>query len=292
MFLVDTLTTFSGERYDFILTTNKNRHNYWIRFRGLINCAHHQAFQLGVLHYKGSPKDQLPKGPLPTYENSTPRKQILNPFNIGEETRGPIIASEMRSLSPIEPQLLQEPDYKFYLDMDLNNVSNPAYNLYPSYGFHQVAKNMRTTTPQINNIAFEFPERPLITDPDQETCNATTMQGKNCSVDFCHCTHVIQLELNKSVELVLIDNGWTTDAGHPFHLHGMSFRVLTLRKLGTWTTKQTVIDLDNQGLIKRNFDHPPIKDTIIVPDGGYVVVRFIANNPGKKRIRGIKNYLL
>lgn len=26
--------------------------------------------------------------------------------------------------------------------------------------------------------------------------------------------------------------------------------------------------------------HPPVKDTIIVPSGGYVVIRFKANNPG------------
>jgi L-ascorbate oxidase len=38
--------------------------------------------------------------------------------------------------------------------------------------------------------------------------------------------------------------------------------------------------LDNRGLLKRNFDRPPIKDTINVPTGGYSVIRFIADNPG------------
>ena len=39
-------------------------------------------------------------------------------------------------------------------------------------------------------------------------------------------------------------------------------------------------DLDNQGLLQRNFDHPPLKDTVTVPVGGYTIIRFIADNPG------------
>lgn len=33
--------------------------------------------------------------------------------------------------------------------------------------------------------------------------------------------------------------------------------------------------------MERNFEDPPIKDTVTVPDGGYTVIRFIADNPGK-----------
>src|SRR5689334_12059935 len=29
-----------------------------------------------------------------------------------------------------------------------------------------------------------------------------------------------------------------------------------------------------------NLDNPPEKDTVTVPVGGYVVIRFVANNPG------------
>ena len=39
-------------------------------------------------------------------------------------------------------------------------------------------------------------------------------------------------------------------------------------------------ELDNKGLLKRNFDRPPLKDTVTVPAGGYTVIRFHANNPG------------
>jgi L-ascorbate oxidase len=40
------------------------------------------------------------------------------------------------------------------------------------------------------------------------------------------------------------------------------------------------MEMDKNGLLKRNFDRPPIKDTVTVPNGGYTIVRFYADNPG------------
>ena len=45
-------------------------------------------------------------------------------------------------------------------------------------------------------------------------------------------------------------------------------------------TKATVQDLNEAGKIKRNLKDPPLKDTITVPDAGFTVVRFLADNPG------------
>ena len=38
--------------------------------------------------------------------------------------------------------------------------------------------------------------------------------------------------------------------------------------------------MDKRGEIKRNLINPPIKDTVVVPDGGFTVIRFLADNPG------------
>lgn len=38
--------------------------------------------------------------------------------------------------------------------------------------------------------------------------------------------------------------------------------------------------LDDAGLMKRRLHGAPIKDTVTVPDGGYTIIRFVANNPG------------
>ena len=49
------------------------------------------------------------------------------------------------------------------------------------------------------------------------------------------------------VEFVLVDEGVTFDASHPMHLHGHSFRVVALEKLGKSTSVQEVIERDRAG---------------------------------------------
>lgn len=83
------------------------------------------------------------------------------------------------------------------------------------------------------------------------------------------------------VELFLVDTGFAFDANHPFHLHGHSFRVVSIEKVGSNVTLAEVKRRDEAGLIHRNLENAPFKDTVTVPDGGYTILRFHATNPGK-----------
>ena len=56
--------------------------------------------------------------------------------------------------------------------------------------------------------------------------------------------------------------------------------MIFLIKIGNWITKQKVIDLNESGKIKRNLINPPMKDTVSVPDAGFTLIRFLADNPG------------
>lgn len=40
------------------------------------------------------------------------------------------------------------------------------------------------------------------------------------------------------------------------------------------------MDLDAAGGITRKLQDAPLKDTVLVPNGGYTVIRFTADNPG------------
>ncbi len=40
------------------------------------------------------------------------------------------------------------------------------------------------------------------------------------------------------------------------------------------------MQLDTDGLISRNLETPVAKDTVTIPNGGYTVIRFKADNPG------------
>ncbi|KAL1123235.1 hypothetical protein AAG570_002322 [Ranatra chinensis] len=63
-------------------------------------------------------------------------------------------------------------------------------------------------------------------------------------------------------------------------MHGSSFRVVAMDRLGNSTTVEEVEELDRAGRIHRNLVDPPVKDTVTVPDGGYTIIRFWAANPG------------
>jgi len=77
---------------------------------------------------------------------------------------------------------------------------------------------------------------------------------------------------------------------HPFHLHGYSFNVIGMGRSPDKNVKKInlkhALDLDRRGLLDRHFNLPPNKDTIAVPNNGYVVFRFRADNPGKVFVTG------
>nr|CAI5866425.1 unnamed protein product [Callosobruchus analis] len=70
---------------------------------------------------------------------------------------------------------------------------------------------------------------------------------------------------------------------HPFHLHGYSFHVVGIGRSPDQNVKKInlkhALDLDRKGLLHRQFKLPPLKDTIAVPNNGYVIFRFRADNP-------------
>lgn len=73
---------------------------------------------------------------------------------------------------------------------------------------------------------------------------------------------------------------------HPFHLHGYKFTVL---KIGPQRSQNyTINDIhsilnDHKKVLSTTgySRHLPMKDTVIIPTAGYVILRFIADNPGR-----------
>ena len=47
---------------------------------------------------------------------------------------------------------------------------------------------------------------------------------------------------------------------------------------GNWISRKTVEDMNNKGEILKNLVNPPLKDNVAVPDAGFTVVRFVADN--------------
>lgn len=134
--------------------------------------------------------------------------------------------------------------------------------------------------------------------------DVSTKCGDNCGSDkICECTYSVTLEKDQVYQFVLSNVGKGRGWSHPVHLHGHSFYVLKMG-FGIYNESSGLLidqtrDINcndkksfcneekwydpfwNDGNYPTlNLDKPPQKDTIVVPSGGYVVIRFKADNPG------------
>ncbi|CAG9772969.1 unnamed protein product [Ceutorhynchus assimilis] len=316
----ESLVTYAGERFDFVLTADQPKNLYWIRFRGLMDCDErfNKAHQSAVLEYKGfdnqdedyqnrisqndvtdgfaatnskflndivyMQEETLPQN-KPDWDNSYRTGKQINSLNKGTEAnQSHITMPELSALQKWDHSLKFRPDYQIFLAYDFYKLDNKHFHR-PGYEFYNVTSSEnQLLTPQLNHISMEMPSFPLLSQrdeiPDDMFCNENTIKGRDCADTYCECPHAYQIPLNAVVELIIIDEGFTYDANHPLHLHGYAFRVVAMEKVGDNVTVAQVKQRDRKGQIKRNLFDPPVKDTVNVPDGGYTVVRFHATNPG------------
>lgn len=108
----------------------------------------------------------------------------------------------------------------------------------------------------------DFPANPPT--PFNYTGNVTTPGTTNG-------TRVYRLPYNATVQLVLQDTAIIAAENHPFHLHGYNFFVVG-KGVGNYDPKK-----DPK---KFNLVDPVERNTIGVPTGGWVAMRFRADNPG------------
>lgn len=108
-----------------------------------------------------------------------------------------------------------------------------------------------------------FPTRPLV------PFNYTGTPPNNTIVS--NGTKVVVLPFNASVELVMQDTSILGAESHPLHLHGFNFFVVG-RGFGNFDPSKDPA--------KFNLVDPVERNTIGVPSGGWVAIRFLADNPG------------
>ncbi|KAI4373501.1 hypothetical protein MLD38_011620 [Melastoma candidum] len=137
----------------------------------------------------------------------------------------------------------------------------------------------------INNISFTMPTTALlqahytgqsngVADPNfpsypKPTFNFTGTPPNNTMV--MNGTKVVVLEYNTSVELVLQDTSILGAESHPLHLHGINFYVVG-QGFGNFDPS------NDPG--RYNLVDPVERNTVGVPSGGWVAIRFRADNPG------------
>ncbi|KAL2336629.1 hypothetical protein Fmac_011075 [Flemingia macrophylla] len=108
-----------------------------------------------------------------------------------------------------------------------------------------------------------FPISPLI------PFNYTGTPPNNTMVS--NGTKVVVLPFNTSVELVMQDTSILGAESHPLHLHGFNFFVVG-QGFGNFDPDKDPVNFNLVDPVERN--------TVGVPSGGWVAIRFLADNPG------------
>ncbi|KAI4354444.1 hypothetical protein L6164_003304 [Bauhinia variegata] len=108
-----------------------------------------------------------------------------------------------------------------------------------------------------------FPSSPFIPFNYTGTPLNNTMVGDG--------TELVVLPFNTSVELVMQDTSILGAESHPLHLHGFNFFVVG-QGFGNFDP--------NKDPAKFNLVDPVERNTVGVPSGGWVAIRFRADNPG------------
>nr|XP_016482615.1 PREDICTED: laccase-2-like [Nicotiana tabacum] len=151
-------------------------------------------------------------------------------------------------------QTCQGPNNSSKFSASVNNVSMilPTTALLQSY--FKKSNGVYTT---------DFPSVPLV------PFNYTGTPPNNTHVS--NGTKVVVLPFNTSVELVMQGTSILGAESHPLHLHGYNFYVVG-QGFGNFDPKK---DPANYNLVD-----PVERNTIGVPSGGWVAIRFLADNPG------------
>jgi laccase len=231
----------------------------------------------GILEYQkpGSPSASSFDKYLPLFKPTLPR------FNDTGFVAN--FTSKLRSLAtPQYPAAVpQSVDKRFFFTIGLGTLPCPVNTTC------QGPTNTTQFAAAINNVSLVLPSMALLQSHFSGTSrgvygsnfpimpllkfNYTGAPPNNTNV--ATGTKLLVLPFNSSVELVMQDTSILGIESHPLHLHGFNFFVVG----------QGVGNYDSvNDPAKFNLIDPVERNTVGVPAGGWVAIRFLADNPGNQ----------
>ena len=297
----------AGERYDVLVTANQTgQSDFWIRTETLeaqvnffINPIPLPPYDplpghegRAILHYDGT--NPIPMGPeyssiteIPKFcTTESPCKVVNCPFQNYHPTFNIncVNVYQLRLFFPTTPELIPSADY------DEQYFLNFAFE-----GQRRLAS--------INTRTFVSPPMSPLIDPTSLDTSTLCDPNDDCK-DGCFCTNKIDIPFNKTIRFVLSSAGRrriNRRFAHPIHLHGHHFHVVATG-YGSYneTTGESISptsDIEcgpgssNRVCIKPDWkagaepqvtldEFTIVKDTVMLPGLGYVIIHFRSTNPG------------
>lgn len=290
----------SGERFDILVKTDGNpRKNYFIRAETIeVKNRHNEPNRPGrvtaILRYEDAP-EELPKTERETCTRQNVCKVLNCPYKLYPSE------AHIRCLSTAHFRSTQEMIKRQPVPLPPRgeDIREDFLN------FHYAGFKGSPFMAAINGYKFEFPTCPpqITYDVPARTC-FNDCQDHDCG-EYCECTHTLkydQMPLNAGVQMVLVNNDEFAGAtNHPIHIHGHHVHILKIAypevdeetgiivkatpdircagkdcKYPSWAKEEWA----GGNIPDLNLRNPPLKDTVVVPRMGYVVLRFPLDNPG------------
>lgn len=291
---VESLIIHPGERIDFILRTDQASNNYLLVAETLeeepASLNQYHAAE-AIIHYTDAAVNLNPPKGSPNSCSQQNKCRIFNcPFMYYPSGQNRICLT-WNDAKTIDP------------NSNIDEVKGGAIERF--YNFAFPGENGYTPG-SVNGHQFLPPTVAAYAEWDKVEQNC----GECSDSSICECTYYDTIDKGNTdqvYQFVLTNIGNGSGWSHPIHLHGHSFYVM---KMGFASynpstgklipdrgqDKQDIICNDGKNFCNNaqwrnstwsngnhpslNWDNPPQKDTIIVPTGGYVVIRFKADNPG------------
>ncbi|KAJ4972903.1 hypothetical protein NE237_006077 [Protea cynaroides] len=228
---------------------------------------------LGILEYES---------PLTSSVGSIKILKLFKPTlpTLNDTSFAAIFASKFRSLATAQfpANVPQTVDKHFFLAVSLGTIQCPKNQIC------QGPSNSSKFAASMNNVSFVLPTTALLqahffgkskgvytTDFPTSSLpfNYTGIPPNNTVVS--NGTKVVVLPFNTSVEVIMQDTSILGAESHPLHLHGFNFFVVG-QGFGNFDP--------NKDPANFNLVDPVERNTIGVPSGGWVAIRFLADNPG------------
>ncbi|KAG9314730.1 Cupredoxin [Chiua virens] len=153
--------------------------------------------------------------------------------------------------------------------LDLNStmlVPTPAMNPPNSTSSYTVSMSFQQTFQSGGNQVLAYINN---TSWESQTTDPTILQfyQGGAQTNFNASSQLVIVDDDIDVVDIIVNN--YDDSSHPFHFHGHTFYILGEGD-GVYQPGSSPLTLDN----------PPRRDTFTLPGYGYVIVRFINDNPG------------
>lgn len=230
----------------------------------------------GILEY------EIPRNTLLHSSHSIKNLQLFKPILplLNDTSFATNFTNKLRSLASAQfpANVPQKVDKQFFFTVGLG--TSPCQSNQTCQG-----PNGTMFQASVNNISFVMPTKALLQShysgqsshvykPDfpiypTNQFNYTGVPPNNTMVS--NGTKLVVLPFNTSVELIMQDTSILGAESHPLHLHGFNFFIVG----------QGFGNFDPNNDPKRfNLVDPVERNTVGVPSGGWVAIRFLADNPG------------